>query len=174
MKKLISLLSVTALLAACNNNPGSAPAETKSASAKPAMPFTASYSNDFVLGSDSSSLVALNSYKAWQDGNMSDLKNTLGDSVTFDFASGYTFKGPIDSFMTMASKVRDSLSAVNLKMDVWIPTHFNDKNDDWVSVWYKETDTYKNGKVDSAYYQDDNLIKNGKIVYVDSKMRKLK
>lgn len=76
--------------------------------------------------------------------------------------------------MTTASKARDSLSKVDLKIDGWLPLHFNDKYDDWVSVWYTEIDSYKTGKVDSAYYQDDDLLKNGKIVYVDSKIRKLK
>jgi Prokaryotic membrane lipoprotein lipid attachment site len=174
MKKLIFLFLIMAFVAACNSNTGNAPAEEKSAGPALTMPFTPTYSTDFVLGSDSNSLATLNSYKAWRDGDMAALRKTLGDSVKFDFASGYTFNGSLDSFMTMASKVRDSLSKVDLNIDVWLPTHFNDKNADWVSVWYTEIDTYKSGKVDSTYFEDDNLLKNGKIVYVDSKMRKLK
>jgi hypothetical protein len=174
MKKIIPALIFVALTNACNSNSGNGPAEVKSAGSSITMPFTANYSNDYVLGSDSNSLAVLNSYKAWEDGNMDALKNTFGDSVVFQFPSGYTFNGPLDSFMTMATKVRDSLSKVDLKVDVWLPTHFNDKNADWVSVWYTETDIYKTGKVDSTYFQDDNLLKNGKIVYVDSKARVLK
>jgi len=174
MKKL-AFLFIPLLFAACTGSTGNETATTaKSSTSSLTMPYTANYSNNYVLGSDSNSLAVLNSYKAWQDGDMAALKKTFGDSVTFDFASGYIFKGTVDSFMAMSSKIRDSLSSVDLKVDVWLPTHFNDKNDDWVSVWYKETDTYKTGRVDSAYYEDDNLLKNGRIVYVDSKMRRLK
>jgi hypothetical protein len=40
-----------------------------------------------------------------------------------------------------------------------------DKKEGYVVAWYKETDTYKNGKVDSAYYHDINQVKDGKIVW---------
>jgi ketosteroid isomerase-like protein len=40
-----------------------------------------------------------------------------------------------------------------------------DKKESFVVTWYKEIDTYKNGKVDSAWYHDINQIKNGKISY---------
>ncbi len=174
MKKLISVFLIPVVIAACNSNTGNAPAIAKSAGPALTMPFTPTYSTDFVLGSDSNSLAVLNSYKAWEDGNMDALKNTFADTALFLFPNGYIFRGSNDSLMKMASKMRDSLSKVELKFSVWLPTHFNDKNADWVSVWYTEIDTYKTGKVDSAYFQDDNELKDGKIVYVDSKMRKLK
>ena len=59
-------------------------------------------------------------------------------------------------------------------MDVWLPVHSNDKNEDAVLVWYKEIDTYKSGKVDSAYYNDINGIKDGKINFVESMAMKYK
>jgi hypothetical protein len=174
MKKLISVLLIPVVIAACNNDTGNAPAVAKSAAPAVTMPFTATYSSDFALGSDSNSLAVLKSYKAWEDGNMDALKNTFGDSALFQFPNGYTFKGSNDSLMKMASKQRDSLSKVELRFDAWIPVHANDKNTDWVLAWYTEIDTYKNGKVDSSYFQDDNQLKDGKIIYVDSKIRKLK
>jgi hypothetical protein len=63
-----------------------------------------------------------------------------------------------------------------VKLDIVAVTnlHSTDKNTDWVGVWYKETDTYKTGKVDSAFYQDDNNVKNGKMVYISSKRRPLR
>jgi len=41
--------------------------------------------------------------------------------------------------------------------------HSVDKNEDWVNIWYKEIDVYKNGRIDSIELQDDNLMKNCKI-----------
>ena len=65
-------------------------------------------------------------------------------------------------------KYRDSLSSSKFDMVSIINLHSTDKNENWVSVWYKETDTYKTGKVDSAFYNDVNRVKNGKINYVTS------
>jgi hypothetical protein len=176
MKKLISFLAIPVFFAACTSNTGSnsttSPAVSSASSIT--LPYKAAYESKFSWGSDSNTLVALNSYKAWENGDMTGLRNTLGDSVRFDFTDGSIFTGAADSLVRIAEKNRDSLSKVEIKMDAWMSTHADDKNADWVSAWYTETDTYKNGKVDSAYYQDDNMLKNGKIVYIDSKRRVLK
>jgi hypothetical protein len=65
------------------------------------------------------------------------------------------------------------LSSVKIEVAAWDNLHSIDKNQDWVGVWHKETDTYKTGKVDSAFYHDDNLIKNRKIVYIMNSRRDL-
>jgi hypothetical protein len=140
-----------------------------------ALPYTAGYSSKFSIGKDSNVLMVLNNYKAWEDGDMNALKSTLADSVSLYLSDGFKFIGTRDSAMTLASAFRDSLSKVELNIEAWVPLHSEDKNEDWVSVWYKETDTYKNGKVDSAYYQDDNMLdKNGKIVFSASHKQMLK
>jgi hypothetical protein len=59
-------------------------------------------------------------------------------------------------------------------MYAWTANHSVDRNEDWVNVWYEESDTYKTGLVDSAAFEDDNQLKNGKIVYVASHLLKLK
>jgi hypothetical protein len=105
---------------------------------------------------------------------MTALANTLADSVEISFADGSEFKGTRDSAIAMAKKYRDSLSSVKIDMDVWTPVHVDDKNEDAVLTWYKETDTHKNGKVDSVYYHDVNGIKNGKITFIETYMRKAK
>lgn len=129
------------------------------------FPYTAEYSSKFSIGKDSNSLMVLSNYKAWEAGDMEAFKSTLSDSFTIYFADGGKFSGTRDSATYYASQYRDSILKVELKIDAWVPLHSEDKNEDWVSVWYKETDTYKNGKVDSAYYHDDNLLdKNGKIM----------
>jgi hypothetical protein len=50
-------------------------------------------------------------------------------------------------------------------MEAFTKMYAADKNEGSVVAWYKETDTYKGGKVDSAYYHDINVLKNGKIQY---------
>jgi ketosteroid isomerase-like protein len=138
------------------------------------FPYTANFSSKISIGKDSNSLVALNSYKAWEAGDMTALGNTLADSVEINFPDGSKFEGTRDSAVAMAKKFRDSLSSVKIDMDVWTPVHADDKNEDAVLAWYKETDTYKNGKVDSVYFHDINGIKNGKITFIESYARKAK
>jgi len=170
---LLFVFWLTLLYAACTGTTSTSGSGNTTGSAI-ALPYTAGYSSSFSIGSDSSVANVLNNYKAWENGDMEALKNTLADSVSANFSNGFKFNTTRDSAMKMAALYRDSLSKVEIKMDAWIPLHAKDKNDNWVSVWYTEIDTYKTGKVDSAYYQDDNLIdKNGKIVYTDSHKRAL-
>jgi len=173
MKKLLFILVVSIIYSACTNRTAGVNETAKTDSVS--FPYTPNYSSKFSIGNDSNSLAVLNSYKAWETGDMDALKNTVGDSISYYFPNGEKFKGTKDSMMYYASKFRDSLSKVEIKMDGWIPLHSEDKNEDWVSVWYTEIDTYKTGKVDSGYYQEDNMLdKNRKIVFVSSKKQVLK
>jgi hypothetical protein len=175
MKKLLFIFVVSITYGACTNRTAGIHEIAKTDSSSVSFPYTAGYSSKFVIGKDSNALTVLNNYKAWETGDMNAMKNTFGDSVALFFPNGDKFSGPRDSVMYYASKFRDSLSTVQIKMEAWIPLHVEDKNEDWVSVWYIETDNYKNGKVDSAYYQDDNMLdKNGKIVFSGSHKQGLK
>jgi len=174
MKNLFLFLFVTLLYAACTGTTSTTDSGNTTGSAM-ALPYTAGYSSSFSIGSDSTVVNVLNNYKAWENGDMEAFKNTLADSVGASFSNGFKFQATRDSAMKLASLFRDSLSKVEIKMDAWLPLHAKDKNEDWVSVWYTEIDTYKTGKVDSGYYQDDNRIdKNGKIAFTDSQKRILK
>jgi hypothetical protein len=70
--------------------------------------------------------------------------------------------------------MRDSLSSVNIQMNVWLKNHSVKDSINYINVWYKEIDTYKNGKVDSTYYEDDNGMKNGKIIWYSQHKQVLK
>jgi hypothetical protein len=175
MKKLFFVLIVPLCYAACTNNtataPAVAPADTTAAIT---LPYTASYSSSFVPGKQADVLTVLNSYKDWETGDMTSLKSTMADSVSYVFPSGFIFNNTLDSFMSLATRFRDSLSSVKINMIAWLSNHSVDKNEDWVNVWYVETDTYKMGKVDSVNFEDDNLLKNGKIVWTSSHEQKFK
>jgi hypothetical protein len=173
---LVLFLLVTLLYTACTGTTSTSNSNSgTSAGSAIALPYTAGYSSSFSIGSDSSVATVLSSYKAWENGDMDGLKNTLADSVALNFSDGFKFLGTRDSATKMAKLYRDSLSKVQLKIDAWVPLHSKDKNADWVSVWYTEIDTYKNGKVDSAYFQDDNMLdKSGKITFTGSHKQILK
>lgn len=177
MRKIIFLFLFGSAYLACNqkDNSNVATAQQDSASVAGAgLPFKAMYSSRFVPGKQADLINVLDSYNYWKENDMKSMRNTFGDSVEFHHPSGFIFKNTGDSLIRRAAKVRDSLSKVEITMYAWIANHSVDQNEDWVNVWYEETDTYKSGLVDSAGYEDDNRLKDGKIVYVASHMLKLK
>ena len=56
-------------------------------------------------------------------------------------------------------------------MQDWISVISKDKKSEWVTLWYKEILTDKNGKSDSVNVVDDAKIENGKIVILDEKVQ---
>ena len=173
MKKYILLFVATCgCLTACNPRSDTG---TSTASTTVTLPYTADYTTDFNTNiSDSDLLMVLNSYKFWEQGDMKALRTTMGDSMKTYMSDGFHFAGLADSVMGIWSKYRDSLSSVKIAMHVWLKNHAVKDSTDFVNVWYKEIDTYKNGKVDSAEYEDDNAVKNGKINWFSSHKQKLK
>jgi hypothetical protein len=172
MKKYVFLVLTLPAFIACNS---SEPTNSDSTAAAIQLPYQASYATDFNNNvSDSDLLVVLNSYKYWETGDMSAFRSTIADSIEVMGASGFKYKGSADSFMKMFGLQRDSLSSVSITMDVWLKNHSVKDSMDFINVWYKEIDTYKNGKVDSAYYEDDNAMKDGKIAWFSSHKQVLK
>jgi hypothetical protein len=177
MKKLSAIFLIPIFLIACSGgstNSTATPAKD-SVTAAPSvpLPYTAVYSSTFVPGKPADVLTVMNNYKAWQDNDMAALRATIGDSLTLIFSSGAVLSTTGDSSIKLAKKFRDSLSKVDYTFYAWTSNHSVDKNEEWVNVWYKETDTYKSGKADSAIYEDDNRLKDGKIVWTSSHSQKL-
>ena len=111
MKKIIFILIISMLYVACSTAPSSDAKTNDSAStakaSEPAitMPYKASYSSDISVGKQADALTVLNSYKAWETGDMVAFANTLSDSVNFNFSDGSKFAGTKDSMMKMARKM---------------------------------------------------------------------
>jgi hypothetical protein len=180
MRKILYALIVPLGFIACKDsstgNAAATPAagNDSAATATITMPYVAQYSSNYVPGKQVDVQTVLNSYKAWETGDMKALRATFGDSIMMGFPDGGSISGPSDSVVRVAGKVRDSLSKVELTFYAWLSNHSVDKNTEWVNVWYREVDYYKSGKVDSTAYEDDNMLMNGKIIYTDSHSRKLK
>ena len=172
MKRTLYLFAVVALFASCKNGTKTADAKTDSV----VMPYKASYSSSFTISDNQKNEQAvLQSYKDWEDNKLNNAPAYYGDTVSWISSTGIAMiKTRRDSLIHFWQKFRDSLSSVKIDLVAVTNLHSTDKNTDWVGVWYKETDTYKMGKVDSAYYQDDNNVVNGKIVYISSKRQALK
>jgi hypothetical protein len=172
MKKILSVCLMTIIAVACNN--ADKPAATASSDST-TYPYKASYSSTVSLSTNSKNAQAvLQSYKDWEDNKLSNGTAYFADTVTMIFSDGTTYHLGRDSMLHMFQKDRDSLTSTVIDMQVWTNLRLDDKKEDWVGCWYKQTDTHKNGKIDSAFYQDDNRIKDGKIDLVISKKRAIK
>ncbi|MBL7844429.1 MAG: hypothetical protein KF846_13335 [Cyclobacteriaceae bacterium] len=166
MKIILSILVVGCAMVACTPSEKSADPATSEPASAVQLPFTASYSSQFTQDvSDQDLLTVLNSYKHWETGNMTALRSTLADSISFESWDGFIHNGTADELIKRWSSSRDSLSSVKITMVAWIKAHSTDKNADFITVWYTEIDTYKDGKIDSARWSDVNMVANGKIAY---------
>jgi hypothetical protein len=178
MKRTFLFLCFAMFLFSCNNSKTESASTGTDSTAKTTMtdlPYTASYSSNFTDDvSDADLKMVLTTYKDWADGNLSNLANSMADSVNVEFNNGDKFNGTKADLMKIWTKYRDSLSSVTIEMEAWKKLYEPGKKDALVLAWYKEIDTYKNGKVDSAYYHDVNGIKNGKINYYDQYKRPAK
>ncbi len=175
-KNVILLLSLSLAILSCDSKDDAKTDAVDSGSQSSVqLPYEASYATDFTRDvPDSELLVVLNSYKAWEDGDMDALRATMGDSMYVRGASGYRFAGLTDSLMKEWKLSRDSLSSVKITMNVWTKNHSVKDSANYVNVWYKEIDTYKTGRVDSANYEDDNGLKDGKVIWFSSHKQVLK
>jgi len=181
MKRIFLCLSAGLVLLSCNNGgeKTATAAEEKPASAaaeKPVvdLPYTASYSSNWSADvSDADLKTVMVSYKDWETGNISGLKTAFTDSVSVYMNNRAHLEKTNADLMKMWSVYRDSLSTVRIDMEGWNKMYSVDKKDGYILTWYKEYDTYKDGKVDSANYHDINQVKNGKIVWYSQYKRKL-
>jgi len=173
MKTICCFFAFIFFLSACQNSGKSTVASPSSDSVT--MPYTAYYSSSFAISENKKNAQSvLQSYKDWEDNKLSNGTAYFADTVMMIFSDGSSFKLSRDSMIHVFQKFRDSLSSTKIEVAAVTNLHSIDKNADWVGVWYKQTDTYKSGKVDSAFYQDDNNLVNGKIVYISSKKQGLK
>lgn len=169
MKKFLLLLSFGTFLLSCNNEktePATTATTGDAVKSTTEMPYKASYSSSWSTDiSDADLKTVLTTYKDWADGNISGLAKAMGDTVSVEMNSGDHLVKSNAELMKFWGVYRDSLSSVTIDMEGWNKMYSTDKKEGFIVTWYKETDTYKTGKVDSASYHDINLVKNGKIIW---------
>jgi len=173
MKKILYFFAAIALFVSCKNQTKSTDGGAKADSV--ALIYKASYSSSFAISDSVKNVQAvLQSYKDWEDNKLANAPAYFADTVSWDFSDGSRHKMIRDSMVHYIQKFRDSLSSSKINMVSIVNLYSTDKKEEWVSVWYKQTDTFKTGKVDSSFYNDVNHIKNGKIDYWTSFRQALK
>jgi hypothetical protein len=182
MKKIFLCLAAFSFLVSCNSpkdktsasGTDTTTAKTTAESASD-LPYKASYASNFTEDvSDADLKTVLTSYKDWETANLTGLEAVLGDSVEYDASDGSSHHLKKADLLKMWTTYRDSLSSVSIEMYAWQKMYAPDKKEGHIVTWYKEIDTYKNGKVDSATYHDINRVEDGKIVWYSSMKRGFK
>ncbi len=179
MKRLF-LFACTALMAAgCNNSSDSKDTKTTDSAGKAAPATAAKMDYPYTLdepyknwqpGDQQHAVTVMKSLKAFETGDIAACMAGFGDSVDVRF-DGYRARLSHDSLMKQFTAQRANYASIVIKMGDWESVISEDKKEQWVTMWYKQVETDKKGKVDSMSVVDDAKIENGKIVLLDEKIQ---
>ncbi len=170
MKKYLAIICCFIFFIACNNSKKKiAPpvaVNQKIEADTIVFPYQPLYSSNFNNDvSDKDLLTVLNSYKLWENGFMADLADVYADTVTFISPDGREYIGTKAGLLEQWTKKRDSIKTIQVQVIAWTKLHEPAKGDNFIDVWYRETNTYKNGKKEVANYADRKQLVNGKIIW---------
>ncbi|HEX9514425.1 MAG TPA: nuclear transport factor 2 family protein [Puia sp.] len=155
MKKIVVILSVCVMMAAC---------KTKTDTLT--FPFKATYSSDITAPSHpGNAQKVLQVWKMFETNQIQAMAPYFADSVKYDDASGMHFNGKSAELLAYAEKDIANLDSLRFDISMWQSAHINDKNEDWVNIWSAERRYPKKGKPDTMLIQENWKLKDGKIVY---------
>ena len=178
MKKLILLGCVALFAVSCNDKGSSTDSKsgdsTKTAdnkSGKLDYPYTLDRPyQDWQPNDQQHAVNVMKSLKAWETNDIAGAVSYFGDSIDLRF-DGYRKKLPHDSLLAEFTAMRSEYKNITIKMADWESVISKDGKDEYVTLWYKQITTDKNGKTDSLAVIDDAKIVKGKIVELDEKIQ---
>jgi hypothetical protein len=108
--------------------------------------------------------------KAWETNNIAECVSYFGDSCDLRF-DNFQAVLPHDSLANFLAAGRAGYTSIKVEMSDWESVISKDKKDQWVTLWYKQTVTDKEGKTETLGVVNDAKIVNGKIVVLDEKIQ---
>src|SRR6188768_215994 len=120
MNKFTFLAMAAGMFIACNNQAPRTDAPLGSLDEeKLNYPYTLNHPADnWDRGDQKNVVLVLNSFKAYQDGNVGECLRYFADTVTLDF-DHYHFKGPKDSVLAMLTTSRNNFTKMAVHMEDW-------------------------------------------------------
>jgi hypothetical protein len=177
MKKFYLLIAGAVLFIACNNEATTDTAASDSAVVKSAvaLPYTASYSSSFEMGSgDYNAAILQGSWKDWETNNLDNMKTWVADTITAFQSDGVMIKG-VDSLMANWKRARARYSAVIDTVEAVTSLYSTDKKENWVLVWAQEINTKTDGTKDTIELMETwRINKDGKADFLLQYERKRK
>jgi len=180
MKKIFLFFCLAFFVVGCNNSPGSPEAKSdtsKATTVSSAAELTYPYQldspyKDWQPGDKKHAVTAMNALKAFETGDIAASMNSFGDSINIRFDNFYQ-KFSKDSLTKFFTVERAKYSNMKIQMGDWESVISKDGKTEYVTMWYKQIMTDKQGKTDSIAVVDDCRIMNGKIVELDEKVQRI-
>jgi hypothetical protein len=165
MKKMMMYAGILLFAVACEMPP---PPETKVAEEVVLAPVVYPYSlkepySNWQIGDQQNTVLAMKMIKAWETKNVAECVSYFGDTVEMNF-DYYRAKLPLDSVTSFIEGSYQMFPSVEVEMLDFMPVISEDKQDEWVTLWYKQKWVDTKGVADSAIFINDFKFKNGKIV----------
>ena len=113
------------------------------------LPYTASYSSNWMMGNPKLSEKVLMAWKGYDLNQWDGAENMIADSVTAMLADGTEIKGR-DNLLNGLKAYRGSFASVVSTVDAYMSLKAADKNADVVCIWGSETDTKADGTTQKA------------------------
>lgn len=179
MKHFLLAACMAMAAMSCNNNSkqtaAESPAKDSSNSSVAEAPITYPYDlgrpyADWEPGDKKNAVNAMKALKAFEEGDIASSVAYFGDSVTVHF-DYYANKFSNDSLKHFFTDARSNYNKLTVQMNDFESVISKDKQQEYVTLWYKEIFTDKKGKTDSISIINDLQIKNGKIVMLDEKVQ---
>ncbi|TBO42607.1 nuclear transport factor 2-like protein [Pedobacter kyonggii] len=175
MKKLSSLIMATLLFAACENKEAKT-TDMAVAADSTKYPYTIKQVQNWEMNPDTKNAVtAMTLIKTFENLDTARMSKVLADSVALDL-DGYKFKGTKSQLMKELQGEFDKMKGFKIDMQDMESVVNKDKSEEWVSLWYSQVSTTKEGKTDTVALFNDIQLKNGKVVrlseYVQHPMKR--
>ncbi|MDQ0639434.1 PBP1b-binding outer membrane lipoprotein LpoB [Pedobacter sp. W3I1] len=150
MKKLSSLIMAALLFAACQNK------EAKTADTATAdntkYPYTIKQVQNWQMNPDTkNAITAMTLIKTFENLDTASMSKVLADSMALD-VDGYKFKGTKAQFLKEIQGEFNKMKGFKIEMQDMESVVNKDKSEEWVSLWYSQVSTTKEGKSDTVAY----------------------
>jgi hypothetical protein len=170
MKKLAYLILASMFFVSCGENktvePAPAVVEEPKAAVKVDYPFDAKLANDWTIGDPQKTVKVLELYQHLQSADFADsvVLPYFADSITSIGFDEKVYAGDPRGFFKRVRDFRGQFKEFDEEFVSYVCLHSESAGIDMVSLWFKESGTRKNGKMDSTRYQENWIFnKDGKI-----------
>lgn len=176
MKQLF-LFFMAGIALSCNNQDTSSKdtmpdADHKTTASATNYPYTIEHPDNWEIGNSSNTMTALNSLKAWEEGNVDESLQYFADTIHVQF-DGLDKHMSNDSLKAMFASGWNEFKNVDIKMTDWESVVSKDKQEEWVTLWYTQQWEMKKGAIDSVAVVNDFEFKDGKIIRIVEYRRQL-
>jgi hypothetical protein len=173
MRKFLTLCLLVYASMGCNSSADKTSGKDSTTNSGDAYAYTIKTPDNWGIGSSKNTHIALNALKAFEDNKIDESAAYFADTVYWksDYMEAKLGKDSLKALLTVG---RNEFSTIKITMEDFESVISKDKKDEWVTVWYKQVTTDKNGKTDSVAVVNDLKIENGKIARLDEALRHFK